>query len=183
MQACVLCVADSRNAGLGAPQIEWNALVVDATGASERGNVDSGCPCPAERLRGCACSGAGGEDVVDEQDVFALHCRWIGNLERAANVLAALARCKSRLAFSGAQAHECGGREREMPAGMRLMQGVDCTLGQDAGLVETTLPVLRAMERHGNDEEAVGHIKGKLRNSACEHGPEAAGSGMDAVVL
>lgn len=91
---------------------------MDAAGAGERGNVDAGRPCPDERLRGGACSGAGREDVIDEQDVVALHRRWIGDLECATNILAALARRETGLALSGAQAHECGGREGEMPAGM-----------------------------------------------------------------
>lgn len=88
-------------------QIEWNALVVtDAAGTGERGHVDGSGACPHERLRGGACSGAGREDVIHEQDVPALHRRWIGNLECTANVLAALARREASLALGGAQAHE-----------------------------------------------------------------------------
>lgn len=63
------------------------------------------------------------------------------------------------------------------------MKGIDGGFRQGTGLVETALPVLGAVERHRNDEKAVGHIKGKLRDGCCEHGPEAAGSGMDTVVL
>ena len=184
MQACVRRIAGNRSAGLGALDFEWNArLALDAAGACERGNPDGGRPCPDERPGGGACGGAGGEDVVDEQDVSSLHRGWIGDLEGATNILATLTGREAGLALGGAEPHECGRREGEMPGGMRFVERVEGVPRQDTGLVEAALAVLGAMQRHGYDEQLCGRIGSKLGNAGSKQFAEPAGSRMNAVVL
>lgn len=169
---------------MGSAHIERNALVVmDAAGTGECGYIDGSGACPYQRLRGGACSGACGEDVIHEQDASPLHRRWIGDLECAANILTALARREAGLTLGGAQAHECSWSESQMPAGMRLMKRVDGALGKGACLVEAALFVFGAVEWHGNDKHLSGRIRSELNHGRGEHRAEPARRWMDAVVL
>jgi len=98
MHACVL--AGRLDAGLGVPRFDGLRVDVEAVCSGKRGNVDGGRSCFHEGLRGGASGSAGGENVVDEQNVLARNDGWIGNLERAANILPALARREPSLALS-----------------------------------------------------------------------------------
>ena len=121
--------------GWARPHIKWNGRVaLDAAGTCERGNVDGGCSCPEERLCGGACGGTGGENVVDKQDVFCpATADGSETLKAPRTLMAALPRREAGLAFGGAQTHECGRREGEVPAGMRLVQRVNGVTWRERG--------------------------------------------------
>jgi len=66
---------------------------------------------------------------------------------------------------------------------MRFAPGGDGALGQCRGLVEAALFMLCAVKRHGNDEPGGRRVGGKLSDGGSEHRAEAAGCGMDALIL
>ncbi len=183
MHACEL--VGRLDAGLGAPGFEGTGLrvVVEAACTGERCDIDRSRSCFHEGLRRGASGSTGGENVVDDQDVLARDGGWIRELECTANVVAALARRESGLAFSGPQSHERGGRKREKPVGMRFAQGLDGALCEGSGLVEAALLVLGAVQWYGNDQQFGGRIGCKLSDGGSENGAKTASRGMDTVVL
>lgn len=151
MHACVL--PGRLDAGLGVPRFHGLRVDVEAACTGERRNVDGGRFRFYEGLRGGASRGTRCENVVDEQNVLARNDGWIGNLEGAADVVAALSGRESSLTFRGAQAHERGGRESESPLGMRFVQCINRALCKRSGLVEAALFLLCPVQRYGNDEQ------------------------------
>lgn len=135
---------DRRDAGL--------KIVVDATRTSERRDVDRCGSRLYEGLRSSAGGSAGSENVIHEQDTLTADDGWIGNLERATDVVATLARREARLAAGGTKAHERAGSKSEMRCGMRFAQRVNGAFSKNARLVESAVPVFAAMKRHGNDK-------------------------------
>lgn len=91
--------------------------------------------CPRCRARRCTC----GEDVVHQQNVFAIHGRWIAYRKRATHIQAAHARREACLALGCAQAHECAGRQREPPRRMTLRKKFQRLTRQCPRLIESAL--------------------------------------------
>lgn len=124
-----------------------------ATRSSQGGYKDSGCPSLFERLRGRAGRGAGGENVVDEENVFPADESRIGDLECAANIEPALPRGKPRLRLGGSNSHERTRSKSQVPMGMGFAKRPDGTERQGASLVESAFLVLGTMQRYGDDQK------------------------------
>ncbi len=103
--------------------------------------------------------------------------------EGAAEVDASGAGGKARLAFGGAEAHQGGRRESQMPGGMGEAQGAESLFGQGSGLVESALFVFGTVQGDGDDEQIGGRIGGKFGDGLGEEFSESAGGRMQAAVF
>jgi len=135
-------------------------------GAGERDNpygfgtgIDQGAGCGSR-------GGSGGEDVVNEKNVAAGYARGICDGEGAPHIEAALTRRKTGLTLGRAYTHEQTGieREGEMPGQVGGAQGANGFSGQKQRLIETTIEMLDAMQRNGNNEQILGGVCGKSRD-------------------
>jgi hypothetical protein len=109
-----------------------------------------------EHLRAGAGGGAGGVDVVYEQDVAAADGLSVGDKKSAAQILAALARSQPRLAFGGSLTHKATGRHLEDSLRMRASKMADRFCREGAGLVEAALTHAAGMQGHGDDKQVRG---------------------------
>jgi hypothetical protein len=158
-------------------------LVVKAIGPCERRNKN-GCRPRLQERPGCGARGsAGGEDVVDDQNIPAIHCGWVSDFEGAADVDTTLAWSESSLAAGGPLTDERTRRESELPLRMAFTQRAQGMLRERPGLIESALSMLGAEERHGNDEHLSGCFGGELADRFGQHLAEFAGSGVHAVVF
>ncbi len=169
----ILCVA---NEGAAA---EW----VYAARPGQRGHPDGSRSGPNQRLGGGAGRCAGGEDVVDEQNVFHGDGSRIGDREGSAHIQAPLAEREAGLALGGAQAHERAGGQREPPLGVGLAQKTQRVDGQRPRLVEAALGILRPVQRHGNHQHLGRRFGSQLGDGLGQHPAQPAGGGMQPVVL
>jgi hypothetical protein len=72
---------------------------------------------------------AGGEYVVNEQNVFRINGFWIRYCEGAADIRAAGMRSEPRLAFGGAVPHQGAVRQRQPPPRMGFTKKTKCIFG------------------------------------------------------
>lgn len=158
-------------------------VVFDAARTSERRDVDGCCSRLDEGLRCSAGGSTGGKNVIHKQDALTADDGWIGNLEGATDVVATLARREARLAAGGTKAHERAGSKSEMPCGMRFAQRVNGAFCKNACLVESAVPVLAAMKRHGNDKQSAGSFRRELCDGGGKHGAQSASRRLDATVF
>lgn len=146
-----------------------------------KAKLRAGQSCDANRCGACihkslaagARGGAGGENVVNEQDVAIPNGGRIDDKKSATQILAALAGSQSGLTLGSPLPHERGWRQLEPPLGMRLAQnadGLDCEV---ARLVKAALGLAKAMERHRHDQELCGRSFVDLRSHLRDGGGEA----------
>ena len=130
------------------------------------------------RLHQCLGRGAGrragGEDVVDDQNVLLGNRGGIGDHKCSAHVQSALAPGESSLALGGPQPHQRRRSQREPPLRMRLAQRLKRMKSQRASLVEAALGILRAVQRHRNHQHLGWRFIRQLSNCLGQHPAQAA---------
>lgn len=100
----------------------------DRLGAGREQSVRAGA-----RRRAC------GENVVDDERMFALHRAGVGDAEGSANILTALSRREASLALGCAQPYQRVWSQSQSPLRMRRMQGRDGLSCQQPRLIEAAV--------------------------------------------
>ena len=151
----------------------------------ERGHNDPPGACLAQHRGAGPGGGAGGVDIVDEQDVAAGHRRSLGHGKGGAQVVATLARVEAELAFCLADTGENAVRGPQAQGGVRAAQLLERPRGEQFGLVEATLTGLAARQGNGGDEGFDGRIETwcQLRDALGEKAAERIGGRAQAVKL
>jgi hypothetical protein len=148
--------------------------VLEQTCAGQGCDADRSGSGAGEGAGNGASGSAGGENVVDDQDVALGDGARIGHGEGAADVAAALVRAESGLAVSGANADDGVGRESETPAGMGVMERPNGGFGEQTRLVEPALSMLGAVQRNGDYREVQRGVCSQLRDGLGEETAERA---------
>lgn len=142
--------------------------------AGECGDEDLSGAGPRERKGAGASGGAGGVDVVEEEDIAAGDEGWVGRGEGATQVLAALAWIEAELAFGLLHAGEEVVSGAQAQGGMRPAESGQGVGGEQFSLVEAALTSLAAEERDGGDKGLSGGIEdgGEIGDGVGEELPE-----------
>ncbi len=152
-------------------------------GAGERGNPDGAGAGVQQGFRRGACGGAGGEDVVDQQEIFAGDRGRIGDAKRSAKVEAALAGCESSLTLGGALSQQCLRGKGQLPGGVSPAQRNQCFCGKQTGLVKAATAIFGAMKGNRYDKQFCRSLVCQLRDSVGEQASERARNGPEFVVF
>lgn len=137
---------------------------------------------PENQCRG-AHGGAGGYDVIDEQDVLVRNRRRIRDMERAAHVQPALAGRQAGLAFSGALAHERARGQSQVPCRMTDGKRIQGIAGQGTRLIEAAFGVFGAMKGHRNDKHLRWRLARELSDGLGEHAAQSPRGWVKTVVF
>jgi len=113
------------------------------------------CTGADERACALAGSGAGGHNVVDQQNFAAGNGGRLSNFERPTQTSAALMRCKREERMRIFDARKRLRCLREAPFRRELLQAAQSGRGKQSRLVESALALPRSEERNGNHHEIV----------------------------
>jgi hypothetical protein len=158
---------------------------LEALGAGDGGDMNTGCAGAEEGLAAGAGSGACGVDVVDEEDVLSCDVAlgvFACNGKGTTDVGATLARAEACLTLRGPAAGESMGSELQFELRLPALEAACEGAGEMLRLIESSAPFASAMEGYGHDEQG-GREMGNGEYALGEDCAEALGDGLDAVVL
>lgn len=156
---------------------------MDAPGSGQGGHPHRPCSSAEQGLRSCPGGGAGGEDIVNEQNVPASNSVPVCNLKGASEVDAAGVRREASLTFSGALTEQGLGGQGELPLRVRFTKPLKRVFCQCPSLIEAALGLFGAMEGYGNHEHFCRSVLRELRDRLGKHASQAARGRVQPVVF
>ncbi len=152
-------------------------------GARQGGDGNTGCASVQQCLSAGSRRGAGGHNVVNQQDVAALDLPRLSHAKSASKVDASLVGRQQSLWRGLAMSDKRSGRELERPTRVRSAQRLESRCSKQARLVEPPLALAARMQRYRNDEHRRRSFGGHRSDRRRQHLAQRSAHGQDAAVL